>query len=271
MNSLFKRLVTIVVLLISTDKIIAQDIDKRCKIIHKELLLKDSLLKSVNFKLDSVLNINYNLNIQKQLIVDSLALIRRENNFIKIGNQKWDSDNLKVRTLKDGNPIFFADTREKWDSLFQIGEPAYCLHKNDSLGLFGYIYNYYAVSSGKLAPEGMRIPTKEDVNELIRFNQLINGKGAILLKSNDSISNHFPVWKKRGLDIFQMGIRPLGFRLDDSKEWYFGNKIYYWCQITDPKKINLMAITEINDDPFILEKTIEEKNSNYGLYVRCIK
>jgi magnesium chelatase subunit I len=35
--------------------------------------------------------------------------------------------------------------------------------------------------------------------------------------------------------------------------------------------IPVVAGSEINDDPFILEKTIEEKNSNYGLYVRCIK
>ncbi len=249
----------------------AQKISKSCIEINQKLTVSDSILNLSLKKIDSLSNLCNNLSILNKDLISKSNYADLEANLLVLGKQKWDKSNLMVKTLNDGTPIFYADTRQKWDSLFLIQKPAYCLHKNDSLGLFGYIYNYYVVSSGKLAPEGMRIPTKEDVNELIRFNQLINGKGAILLKSNDSISNHFPVWKKRGLDIFQMGIRPLGFRLDDSKEWYFGNKIYYWCQITDPKKINLMAITEINDDPFILEKTIEEKNSNYGLYVRCIK
>jgi uncharacterized protein (TIGR02145 family) len=244
---------------------------KNEQIINRKIQQLDSSLILSEKKMDSLVKSVSQISERNHYLEMKIDSLEFENQLRMIGNQNWDKSNLMVKTLNDGTPIFYADTRQKWDSLFLIQKPAYCLHKNDSLGLFGYIYNYYAVSSGKLAPEGMRIPSKEDVNELIRFNQLINGKGAILLKSNDSISNHFPEWKKRGLDIFQMGIRPLGFRLDDSKEWYFGNKIYFWCQITDPKKINLMAITEINDDPFILEKTIEEKNSNYGLYVRCIK
>ena len=50
-----------------------------------------------------------------------------------------------------------------------------------------------------------------------------------------------------------------------------GHGDYYWCQNKEPNKIELFAITEINDDPFLLEKAIEAKNSNYGLFVRCIK
>jgi uncharacterized protein (TIGR02145 family) len=266
-----KVLTLVIVNLVAMKSFTQVEVDKKCKAIYSNLLEKDSLLKQSQASNDSLQTAKNQLQLEFIKLQVKLDEIEREAELIKVGNQKWDKSNLMVKTLNDGTPIFYADTRQKWDSLFLIQKPAYCLHKNDSLGLFGYIYNYYAVSSGKLAPEGMRIPSKEDCNELIRFNQLINGKGAILLKSNDSISSHIPVWKKRGLDIFQMGIRPLGFRLDDSKEWYFGNKIYYWCQITDLKKINLMAITEINDDPFILEKTIEENNSNYGLYVRCIK
>ena len=132
------------------------------------------------------------------------------------------------------------------------------------------MYNYYAVESGKLAPQGMRLPLKKDVEEMIQFLNSENAKGAMLLKSKDTLSN-LPRWKTIGSDKFGMNIKPYGFRLDDSKEWYFANKVYYWCQSMEPKKIEMMVITEINDDPFLLEKTVEDKNSNYGLYVRCIK
>jgi len=259
------------VLLFATCNLFGQKIDKKCNVIYANYLEKDSLLKvcsGVNYSLS-------NTNKELQLLVNKLQaqldVIDHEAKLIKIGNQKWDTDNLKVTTLNDGTPIFYADTRAKWDSLFRIGEPAYCYHKNDSIGSYGYMYNYYAMESGKLATAGMRIPSKEDVGILIKFLDAETLEGSLLLKSKDSSNAQLPGWKVIGSDKFGMNIKPCGFRLDDSKEWYFANKVYYWCQSNVTKKIEMMVITEINDDPFILEKTVEEKNSNYGLYVRCIK
>jgi uncharacterized protein (TIGR02145 family) len=248
-----------------------QKVDKKCKLIYSNYLEKDSLLKVTNSVNDSLLKVNRDLQMAVNKLQVKLDAIDRDAKLIKIGNQKWDNDNLKVIALNDGTPIFFADTREKWDSIFRIGEPAYCFHKNDTSGNYGYLYNYYAIESGKLAPEGLRIPSKIDVLELIDFLDKESVKGAMLLKSKDTTNSLFTNWKINGVDKYGMNLRPYGFRLDDSKEWYFANKVYYWSQSLEQNKIEIMVITEINDDPFLLEKTIEEKNSNYGLYVRCIK
>jgi uncharacterized protein (TIGR02145 family) len=249
----------------------SQEIDKKCKTIYSNYLEKDSLLKVVKGVNDSLVRVNKDLQITMIKLQGQIDAIDREAKLIKIGNQKWDTDNLKVTKLNDGAPIFLAKTRDEWDSLYKIGEPAYCFHKNDSLGNYGYLYNFYAVESGKLAPQGMRLPLKKDVEEMIQFLDSENAQGAMLLKSKDTVSNVLPRWKAIGSDKFGMNIKPCGFRLDDSKEWYFANKVYYWCQSLESKHIEMMVITEINDDPFLLEKTVEEKNSNYGLYVRCIK
>ncbi|MCF8417002.1 MAG: fibrobacter succinogenes major paralogous domain-containing protein [Crocinitomicaceae bacterium] len=249
----------------------SQPIDKKCKEIYANYLEKDSLLKVTHFVNDSLVKVNNDLHMAMNKLQGQLDAIERDAKLIKIGNQKWDNDNLKVTSLNDGTPIFFADTRSKWDSLFRIGEPAYCFHKIDSTGNYGYLYNYYAVESGKLASIGMRIPTKADIKEFIDYLDLENAKSAMLLKSNDTTSVILTNWKTKGTDKYGMNIKPFGFRLDDSKEWYFGNKVYYWCQSNEPKKIDMMVITEINDDPFLFDKTVEEKNSNYGLFVRCIK
>jgi uncharacterized protein (TIGR02145 family) len=259
------------VLLFATCNLFGQKIDKKCKVIYANYLEKDSLLKVCSGVNDSLSNTNKELQLLVNKLQAQLDVIDHEAKLIKIGNQKWDTDNLKVTTLNDGTPIFYADTRAKWDSLFRIGEPAYCYHKNDSTGSYGYMYNYYAMESGKLATAGMRIPSKEDVGILIKFLDTETLEGSLLLKSKDSSNAQLPGWKVIGSDKFGMNIKPCGFRLDDSKEWYFANKVYYWCQSNVTKKIEMMVITEINDDPFILEKTVEEKNSNYGLYVRCIK
>jgi uncharacterized protein (TIGR02145 family) len=259
------------VLLFATCNLFGQKIDKKCNVIYANYLEKDSLLKVCSGVNDSLSNTNKELQLLVNKLQAQLDVIDHEAKLIKIGNQKWDTDNLKVTTLNDGTPIFYADTRAKWDSLFRIGEPAYCYHKNDSTGSYGYMYNYYAMESGKLATAGMRIPSKEDVGILIKFLDTETLEGSLLLKSKDSSNAQLPGWKVIGSDKFGMNIKPCGFRLDDSKEWYFANKVYYWCQSNVTKKIEMMVITEINDDPFILEKTVEEKNSNYGLYVRCIK
>ena len=268
---MIKKTTLIFFLLFATCKLFGQKIDKKCNVIYANYLEKDSLLKVCIEVKDSLSNANKELQLVVNKLQSQLDVIYREAKLIKIGSQKWDTDNLKVTTLNDGTPIFYADTRAKWDSLFRIGEPAYCYHKNDSIGSYGYMYNYHAMESGKLATAGKRIPSKEDVGILIKFLDAETLEGSLLLKSKDSSNAQLPGWKVIGSDKFGMNIKPCGFRLDDSKEWYFANKVYYWCQSNVTKKIEMMVITEINDDPFILEKTVEEKNSNYGLYVRCIK
>lgn len=271
-REIYRFLSCIVLLSISRSYIFAQqEVDKKCKSIYMNYLEKDSLLQLAMNVNDSLNKVNTDLQTTVTNLQGKLNAIARDSKLIKIGNQKWDADNLKVTTLIDGSPIFFADTRAKWDSLYKYGEPAYCFHKNDSTGNYGYLYNYFAIESGKLAPEGMRVPSRTDFDELIKMLATEQTKSALLLKSKDTSSTYLPIWKTAGSDRYSFNFKPCGFRLDDSKEWYFANKVYYWCQFKDPKKIEMFIITEINDNPFFLEKTVEEKNSNYGLYVRCIK
>jgi uncharacterized protein (TIGR02145 family) len=266
-----KKVKFLIFMLVASCNLYGQKIDKKCTEIYANYLEKDSLLKVTSDLNDSLVKVNMDLQITLNKLQGQFDAIERDSKLIKIGNQKWDTDNLKVKTLNDGTPIYFADTRQKWDSLFLIGEPAYCFHKNDSTGSYGYLYNYYAIDLGILAPAGMRIPTKEDVDELLNYLESETTKSAMLLKSKDSNNLLLPSWKTIGVDKYGLNIKPCGFRLDDSKEWYFTNKVYYWCKSLESNTIEMMVITEINDVPFILEKSIIEKNSNYGLYVRCIK
>jgi uncharacterized protein (TIGR02145 family) len=271
-KSYLKSIFFCAILLVFTNASFSQKVDKKCQALAEELKQKDSILSKMTLKLDSIDQENKALGKLNGDLNTKLSALNREAQLIKIGAQQWDNSNLKVTSLNDGTPIFYADTRVKWDSLFQIGEPAYCMHKNDSIGKFGFLYNYFAIESGKLAPEGMRIPSKMDIEQLNKNLNWENSKGAVLLKSSDTAAFELPVWTKKGLDVYKMGIRPLGFRLDDGKEWYFGNKIYYWCE-TDKtsNKLVYLVITDFNETPFTMEKELGQQNNNYGLYVRCIK
>jgi len=80
---------------------------------------------------------------------------------IQIGEQIWMGENLRTTTFSDGTPILQVRDYEDWSKLSQA---AYSWYNNDSLnaGDFGGLYNYYAVESGKLCPDGWHVPGDED-------------------------------------------------------------------------------------------------------------
>jgi uncharacterized protein (TIGR02145 family) len=250
-----------------TNFIIAQDLDKKCKTIYNNYLVKDSLLKESNRINDSLLIGNQQLSLEIKKLQTQLVAIESETKYIKIGIQNWANLNLQVTQLNDGTEIVFADTKEKWDDCFQMKIPAYCIHPNDSSNSFGFLYNMYALQSNKLAPSGWRIPTKKDTELLIANLSAVSPTGARLIKATSSENE--ANWSVPGLDIFHFGLRPNGFRLSGGNEWYYGNKVFFWCLPTDEVKVSVFAVTEHNDLPFILDKDLGQEN--YGLYVRCIK
>jgi uncharacterized protein (TIGR02145 family) len=88
----------------------------------------------------------------------------------KIGDQVWTIDNLKVTHFNDGTPIQEWTEDHYWDySQDPPEEPAYCWYDNDyeQYGkIYGALYNFYTASDPRIAPEGWRVPTYEDGQEL---------------------------------------------------------------------------------------------------------
>src|ERR1035441_4507351 len=79
---------------------------------------------------------------------------------VKIGNQIWTVENLRVTRFNDGTAIPLDTSTATWDSIWNNGLtiPAYCYYNNmtntDSIKKWGALYNWYAVNTGKLAPKG---------------------------------------------------------------------------------------------------------------------
>ncbi len=83
---------------------------------------------------------------------------------VKIGNQWWMAENLKVTKYRNGNFILKiqADTAN-WKN-DTIG--AYCIY-DDNLSAPGLLYNYYAVSNlNNIAPLGWHVPSDNEWKEL---------------------------------------------------------------------------------------------------------
>jgi uncharacterized protein (TIGR02145 family) len=87
-------------------------------------------------------------------------------NTIKIGNQWWMAENLKVTKFNDGIPITKVTLHADW---IKLSSPAYCWYNNDSATFsnpYGALYNWYVVNTNKLCPTGWHVPSDDEYSTL---------------------------------------------------------------------------------------------------------
>ena len=82
---------------------------------------------------------------------------------VKIGTQEWMVENLKTTRFNDGTEIPHIIDNDIWSKL---ETPGFCWYGNDekNKNIYGALYNWYAVGTGKLAPAGWRVPSDEEWN-----------------------------------------------------------------------------------------------------------
>lgn len=111
---------------------------------------------------------------------------------VKIGDQIWMTENLKVTHYRDGTPIPNVYTNDKWQ---YATDGAYCMVNNDSIEYkktYGLLYNFYAVSnSRKLCPKGWHIPSESECLTLIN---VLGGHDVAGYKIKDNSAN---LWKTK--------------------------------------------------------------------------
>jgi uncharacterized protein (TIGR02145 family) len=87
---------------------------------------------------------------------------------VKIGNQWWMAENLKTTKYKDGAQIANITDNTTWAGLTTS---AYCWHDNNTGNktIYGALYNWYAVNTGKLCPNGWHVPTDAEWTALENY------------------------------------------------------------------------------------------------------
>jgi len=85
---------------------------------------------------------------------------------VKIGNQWWMAENLRVTHYATGDPIPNVTDNTEWKNLTT---GAWCAYKNDdnNIETYGLLYNWYAINDSRnIAPAGWHVPTDEEWKEL---------------------------------------------------------------------------------------------------------
>jgi uncharacterized protein (TIGR02145 family) len=192
---------------------------------------------------------------------------------VKIGDQWWMCENLRVKHFQDGSEISYIGNVNQDSVWANATESAYSL-LNDTLNVS--YYNSFAVQdSRKLAPAGWHIPTDEEWKTMEKTigmsesqsNQLAwrgTNEAELLLNKNGE------GWQTGtvpfGIDTYDFSVLPEGCRLF-SGEITSGFTAFFW---TATSTANGHAYYRYFDSQ---KKNIFRQTTypQYGMSIRCVK
>lgn len=188
----------------------------------------------------------------------------RNYKMITIGTQTWMAENLNATEYNDGTDIPLVTSSSAWD---YIETPGYCWYENnpDIYGeIYGPLYNWYAVNSGKLCPNGWHVPSD------IEWSTLVNYYGGDLVAGNrlkESRNDHWSAPNTGADNESGFTALPGGFR-DYNGDFITVNLLGYWWCATEGEDWSAWYRYMHKDFPNVFRLN---GNKQYGLSVRCIK
>lgn len=104
---------------------------------------------------------------------------------VQIGTQIWTVQNLRVSHYNDGTEIPLERLKiDSYNWRFAVSGLRCAYDDQDqNVQKFGYLYNWFTVETGKLAPPGWRVPTLADFEKLANYLGGVNIAGDKLKES----------------------------------------------------------------------------------------
>ena len=148
---------------------------------------------------------------------------------VKIGDQWWMAENLKVTHYRDGTEIPEITDDGTWAGL---SSGAYCNYDNDdnNADTYGSLYNWYAVTDSRnIAPEGWHVPSDAEWTTLTTY---LGGESVAGGKMKETGTTHWTSPNTGATNESGFAALPGGYRSDgDGGPGYFGgegNYAYFW-------------------------------------------
>lgn len=198
---------------------------------------------------------------------------------VKIGTQTWMMENLKTSKLNDGTLIPLVSDNTAW---FNLSTPGYCFFNNDNSNksVYGAMYNWYTVNTGKLAPTGWHVPSNQEWITLENY-LIANGYNYDGTTTGNKIGKAVAattIWPSSkvdgaiGNDLTKNNTcgfsgLPGGYRNENGSYGNFGQVGYWWSSTNDGTNLGWFRT-------LIYSTTSMARfsgNVQYGLSVRCLK
>ena len=188
---------------------------------------------------------------------------------VKIGTQWWMAENLRTTRYNNGIFIPLITDSATWRYL---STPGYCWMNNDISykNIYGALYNWNTVNTGKLAPSGWHIPSDAEWTILTNFlggESTAGGK----MKSIGTIETATGMWyapntgatNQSGFSALPGGSREAGYFFLS----LIGHSGFWWSATFTG--IGNAWVRELDD----IFTTVNPSNWSvtYGFSVRCVK
>ena len=185
-----------------------------------------------------------------------------------IGAQEWMAENLRTTKYSDGTTIPNVTGDTEWNN-DTIG--AWCHYNNDDKyeDVYGKLYNWHAVETGKLCPVGWHVPTDAEWGVLINYLTANGhrGKEGTALKATSGWDNKDDGTSGNGTDDYGWNGLPGGYRYNDGFFNYIGSNGYWWSSSQKYTYSAWFRNMYYNDD--FVSRGNDYKR--YGFSVRCLR
>jgi len=184
---------------------------------------------------------------------------------VKIGDQWWMAENLKVIHYRNGDSIPNVTDATEWSNL-TIG--AYCNYDNNvnNATTYGSLYNWYAVNDSRnIAPEGWHVPSNNEWQTLVDY------LGGVLIaggKMKETGTTHWNSPNTGANNESGFTALPGGYRDGDGPYGEVGAYAYFWSS------------TEYDSDHALNGRSLGYSYSGvgwgsspkqYGFSIRCVR
>ncbi|MFC0878603.1 fibrobacter succinogenes major paralogous domain-containing protein [Saccharicrinis sp. FJH2] len=183
---------------------------------------------------------------------------------VRIGPQIWMAENLKTTKLNDGTEITQATDNAEWGALTGPGCCWYDNDKNTNEPLFGPLYNWYTVESGKICPEGWHVPSDAEWTTLATF---LGGESIAAGKLKDAGTSLWIAPNAAATNEYGFSVRPGGYR---NYTGAFGSINYYgylWSA-TENNTTTAWYRSLYYNSGNMVRNSIDKKT---GYSIRCVK
>jgi uncharacterized protein (TIGR02145 family) len=213
---------------------------------------KDSIIAPVNFNPHITYSTikDYDGNIYKTLV---------------IGNQTWMGENLKTSKYNDGTDIPLVTDDHAWSNLTS---PGYCWHSNNEAvikGVYGALYNWYVVNTGKLCPTGWHVPGDIEWSTLTIF---LGGESVAGGKLKESGTMHWNNPNTGATNNTGFTAIPGGLRYKEGGFDFLGDYGFWWSSTGHDQTTAGQRNMYYNVSTVFRERYYLKTN---GFSVRCIK
>lgn len=182
---------------------------------------------------------------------------------VKIGDQWWMAENLKVTHYLNGEAIAHVTDSSAWSNL---SSGAYCEYGNNSsnVSTYGRLYNWYAVDDSRgLAPAGWHVSTYSEWQTLIDF---LGGDDVAGGKMKETGTTHWTSPNTGATNESGFTALPGGVRGDDGPFYDLKNKAFLWSSLDGGNYDGWFRVLSFD----ISEIHREDSHKRSGFSVRCV-